>query len=637
MAQEATFHSDLMRNRDQNIQKVHARDLEEKDNEVRRLKRSYERLQKELFDERNGSERLARLIGFETVEEAFSYITAGGDKNSTNYRDCLKRITILESELKKSKEISKVEFGELASKHRIALRELELQSLLIQFRESEKRLLETKYDELERTYKQVSARYAKDIEKFEKWKNWLWHEVEADKDLDDNGRAKKWAMTFRRRLKKISQKGPSAFDDDISDFPDVIGTPQTFLKHSKPPSSSSYPPTIHPSSPLTPTMRVNCESSPTVVVPSPCLSRSNPTPVFHADGTSQGDPISSQASDSATEDESFPDPARFSPPASKPAFSPSAQSRYLKRTQHITTTLRANLSICGGSRYTNLDQPLWNFEPPMKRRRVSESSQSSEGDREEGIDDPFCAKAPEDKENEPMPRSLTRKSRTLTTATSIVGNSSDQISPTSTAATGTSEDPGDYSVYKGRGRYAPISVSSVEDRRLNELFVVNADQNQGLDHEYDHVIRGKERKRLLAGDCDECREYYEAIGPMPPRLHQPLWSSPISSPVKETKEHSCQHVHNKGKGRVEADNTVLGMIPESPTPHRRMVDSHRQEISRHRVQWERGKTPPGYWDIGFPDTQQAQAINEEAKELHRQKFKAVQKEALNGNGRYKRR
>lgn len=67
------------------------------------------------------------------------------------------------------------------------------------------------------------------------------------------------------------------------------------------------------------------------------------------------------------------------------------------------------------------------------------------------------------------------------------------------------------------------------------------------------------------------------------------------------------------------------------------VSAHRQAVSRHRAQWERAPTPPGYWEIGFPDTQAVEKINEKAAEIHRQKRAAVAREARDGGGRYRRR
>jgi hypothetical protein len=67
------------------------------------------------------------------------------------------------------------------------------------------------------------------------------------------------------------------------------------------------------------------------------------------------------------------------------------------------------------------------------------------------------------------------------------------------------------------------------------------------------------------------------------------------------------------------------------------VSAHRQAVSRHRAQWERAPTPPGYWEIGFPDTQAVANINEKAAEMHQRKREAVAKEANEGGGRYRRR
>ena len=57
------------------------------------------------------------------------------------------------------------------------------------------------------------------------------------------------------------------------------------------------------------------------------------------------------------------------------------------------------------------------------------------------------------------------------------------------------------------------------------------------------------------------------------------------------------------------------------------IAQHKKDISRHRHHWERSKTPPGYWNIGFPSTQEALDINEQAKEMHREKLAMVEHEA----------
>jgi len=58
--------------------------------------------------------------------------------------------------------------------------------------------------------------------------------------------------------------------------------------------------------------------------------------------------------------------------------------------------------------------------------------------------------------------------------------------------------------------------------------------------------------------------------------------------------------------------------------YKRQVEDHKKAISRpYRHQWARANTPPGYWNIGFPDTQEA--VKEEAEEMHRKKQEEVER------------
>lgn len=182
-----------------------------------------------------------------------------------------------------------------------------------------------------------------------------------------------------------------------------------------------------------------------------------------------------------------------------------------------------------------------------------------------------------------------------------------------------------------------IFPSSAE-KTINAEFVIDPARNGGVAHQYDEVVRTRnERRQMDAGDCECCRDvrslllhgslhksnalvsqYYEAIGPLPNRLQQPLWRSPSATPVKPCQRHSRP--------------------PENewqPTPQE--IDSHKKAISRHRHTWARPNTPPDYWNIGFPDTQEAGAINERADEMHRRKRAEVEKVAMVEAGRYRRR
>ncbi|KAG7441557.1 uncharacterized protein BT62DRAFT_955864 [Guyanagaster necrorhizus] len=169
--------------------------------------------------------------------------------------------------------------------------------------------------------------------------------------------------------------------------------------------------------------------------------------------------------------------------------------------------------------------------------------------------------------------------------------------PSSASAASNARQTNDYSAFKGRGRYARDS----KEKTINESFAIDPKRNDGLDFQFDAVVRKKdERRKLHAGDCECCREYYKAIGPLPNRLKQPLWRSPKKN--------------------------------ATPSPVRR-----KKGISRHRYNWAQGGTPPGYWDIGFPDTQEMTRINERAKEMHEKKRREIEAETMRGDGRYVRR
>jgi len=95
------------------------------------------------------------------------------------------------------------------------------------------------------------------------------------------------------------------------------------------------------------------------------------------------------------------------------------------------------------------------------------------------------------------------------------------------------------------------------------------------------------------------------VGPVP-APQRPLWESPKRNAVAH-----AHHMHDKGKEKENADD----------------IEQHKQRISRHRHHWHRSKTPPAYWEIGFPDTQEAFEINRRAAEMHRRKLVDVETEA----------
>lgn len=189
----------------------------------------------------------------------------------------------------------------------------------------------------------------------------------------------------------------------------------------------------------------------------------------------------------------------------------------------------------------------------------------------------------------------------------------------------------EYQQYKGRGRYA-ASSSKPADKTINSEFEINPVRNDGMAFEFDSVVRDKnERRKLAAGDCIACKEYYEAVGVMPKRAGAPLWRSPPPEGASPPRPRPCKH-HHKGDvaGPSDANNDDFA----DPGAD---LNAHKQAISRHRHKWAPASTPPDYWNIGFPDTQQVEDINRRAGELHNQKRDAIEQEASREGGRYRKR
>ncbi|KAF8609997.1 hypothetical protein BDV93DRAFT_601074 [Ceratobasidium sp. AG-I] len=192
----------------------------------------------------------------------------------------------------------------------------------------------------------------------------------------------------------------------------------------------------------------------------------------------------------------------------------------------------------------------------------------------------------------------------------------------------------EYQQYKGRGRYA-AGPSKPSDKTINSEFEINPTRNDGMAFEYDSVVRDKnERRKMNAGDCIACKEYYEAVGPMPKRAGAPLWRSPPPEDNQPPKPHTCKHHHGQG---ATTGARVVSDPSGRPAEKEADLTAHKQAISRHRHKWAPASTPPGYWNIGFPDTQQVADINRQAGELHDQKRNAIEQEAGREGGRYRKR
>ncbi|KAG8904074.1 hypothetical protein FRB99_002310 [Tulasnella sp. 403] len=182
-------------------------------------------------------------------------------------------------------------------------------------------------------------------------------------------------------------------------------------------------------------------------------------------------------------------------------------------------------------------------------------------------------------------------------------------------------DPNDYSRYKGRGRYAQAARSNAQD--ISAIYEIDRSRNGGLSHVYDAVVRNKKQRRQMdATDCECCKGYYDAVGYLPPINRGPRWRSPSPNPLSSKGE--CPHHGAESVGMVRSNSDSFLAASSRETEQRR---GHMKEISRHRHEWAPPATPPDYWHIGFPDTQQIDSINRRAEAHYQAKRAQIEHEA----------
>ncbi|KAK6909370.1 hypothetical protein I203_103387 [Kwoniella mangroviensis CBS 8507] len=154
-----------------------------------------------------------------------------------------------------------------------------------------------------------------------------------------------------------------------------------------------------------------------------------------------------------------------------------------------------------------------------------------------------------------------------------------------------------YKGYKGNGRYLRPEEM---DKTFGEEYEINPSQNEGNNFAYHDVRRKKaERRNMHGGDCECCKDWYEEIGDIPRFNQAPKW-----------RDDARPHEH--GSDRSVSDH----------------VREHQNMVSRHRETWVKPPTPPGYWKIGFPSTQDVRDQNEQADKMIKEKEVRIKKEAL---------
>ncbi|KAN0064772.1 hypothetical protein ACQY0O_001829 [Thecaphora frezii] len=165
---------------------------------------------------------------------------------------------------------------------------------------------------------------------------------------------------------------------------------------------------------------------------------------------------------------------------------------------------------------------------------------------------------------------------------------------------------------KGKGRYAREIPQPGDLPTLNQAYRLDAEQNDGVAHAFVGSERRRDkRKQMHAGECDCCSEYWRNIGRMPARPGE----------VRRDGKKG-----GGGGGEPGQQQQQEGEEDEDNADEEDEIQKRKQATSRHRAWGAPEPTPPGYWMIGFPDTQQQTEINREAERMREGKRKRVERD-----------
>ncbi|KIM38589.1 hypothetical protein M413DRAFT_243905 [Hebeloma cylindrosporum] len=654
--QNGTYSSAQLRERDQRVNETRQQEIDSLNTKNQKLRQNYDSVSSELFAVANRERRLVEDLGFESVYEA--HVAIESTDFPISFRNCMERVQTAEAQLQSEKK----EVELLQAK----LRDVEGENKLLKVKHH---TLESRFDSMAVLKTRAAERYKSDFKVWKGIHNWLY--AEGDDPIDQTGLTpeaikKLQKARLLKRRQQLLERSPIPPPTDPEEFEaqwekENEGTPMPPNKKRRilsvsssastnsttptlplrsgplksvtnmaPPSCS---PTVFHNPDIVSTTRVPLTFQPipkTIVIdkepsctPSP-INDGNPSrPLLHSSPLSA--PHMPASSD--TEDDSQ---AVFLPSNSTPAgrlalFKVPAPpppktgpSQYQTPSRFSDPILPNRTTIAQSS---HARSALW--DPAMLDiNRTTNTHQKS---------DERSANAPRPSDHGTTPATKPRN-QPMNFSSSVKGKEREVEPPFSTPLT--SRNVGqkrleDYSAFKGRGGYGKADEAA--QPTINAVYTIDPTQNGGVNYQYDEVVRRREdRRKMDAGDCECCREYYEKVGALPNRLQQPLWRSPPTTPARPCPRHS-----HSPENRQDSEGKRSNHRP-SAARRQSDIESHKKAISRHRHNWARARTPPGYWDIGFPNTQEVGDINQKAKEMHKRKKDDVEREAGIEGGKYRR-
>lgn len=173
---------------------------------------------------------------------------------------------------------------------------------------------------------------------------------------------------------------------------------------------------------------------------------------------------------------------------------------------------------------------------------------------------------------------------------------------------------------RGLLRKKPVSELKLDD------FKINPRLNDGHDFAFSEVVRNKDDRACLPGCVDMhcCGKEFRALA-LSQRPNPPLTAEQRQEEQKLLEEYLGDYCYRLAMMTKEERAEVW-------------VEAKMRELAnkygRHRHRFSRMRSPPGFWNADFPNTQELQTNRAEAGKRERQQIQERYREAMRSDGRW---
>ncbi|CAG8522624.1 11102_t:CDS:2 [Racocetra fulgida] len=139
----------------------------------------------------------------------------------------------------------------------------------------------------------------------------------------------------------------------------------------------------------------------------------------------------------------------------------------------------------------------------------------------------------------------------------------------------------------------PITPHNIRNKNTSHRSTVSPNLSETNIRFNETVRKQSERRQLQGEDCRDCRRYYEITGPMP---------IPDATGLNR-----CGHTNQVQSAEL-------------------LMEARLHYTSKHRTKYSRAPTPPGFWRVGFPTSQELAETNEQSIEYEKSREDQKRKE-----------